>query len=125
MALTSDAIFSTNANVPFPSGYTKPTTAIVHPGTATVDVSSFVYSMPKANGTSTTELLGIAALVTAFETWFITFIDTTLGIDTVSDTVTAIATITKVTDGSAADDLFLNDATGVLDITFDATIEIA
>lgn len=123
MALTSDAIFSANANVPFPSGYTKPTTSIVQ--TTVVTVRDQVHSMTKSSGVSTTEILGIDAMITAFETFLITFIDTTLGIDTVSDTVTAIATITKVVVGTAADDIFLNDATGTLEITFDVTIENA
>jgi len=126
MALTSDAIFSDTANVAFPSGYTKPTTAIAHPGVATVEVKNYTYSMPRGSGVSTTELLGIAAMVTAFETWLDgTFVPTLMGVDTVTDTVTAIATITKVVTDSAADDMWLNDATGVINITFDCTFEIA
>ncbi len=125
MALTSDAIFAVNANVAFPSGYTKPTTAISHPGVATVEVKEYTYSMPRATGVSTTELLGIAAMLTAFETWLITFVDTVMGVDTVSDTVTAIATISKIVTDSEADDMWLDDATGAIDITFDCTFEIA
>lgn len=126
MALTHDAIFAINANVAFPSGYTKPTTAISHPGVAIVTVKDYTYSMPRANGVSTTELLGIAAMHTAFETWLAgTFVPTLMGVDIVSDTVTAIATITKIVTDSAADDMWLDDATGVIDITFDCTFEIA
>ena len=122
MALTSDAIFAEDANVPFPDGYTKPTTAISQ--TDVVNVRAYVYSMTRSSGVSTTTLLGIAAMITAFETWLITFVDTTLGIDTISDTVTAIASITKVTNGDASDEIFLNDATGTLEITFDVSIEV-
>jgi hypothetical protein len=126
MALTHDAIFAADANVAFPTGYAKPTTAITHPGVATVEVKNYTYSMPRASGVSTTELLGIAAMHTAFETWLAgTFVPTLMGVDIVSDTVTAIATYTKIVADSAGDDMWLDDASGVLNITFDCTFEFA
>lgn len=124
MALTSDAVFATNdSQVPKPSGYTAPTTAIEQTDPSTV--KDAVYSMPKSDATSTTPTLGLDGLISAFETWLSgTFIPTTLGID-VTNTVTAIARIKKIVVGDDPADIYENDATGTFEITFDCDIEVS
>jgi len=119
MALTSDAVFSANdGNIPQPSGYTKPTTAISLSGDI-LDIGPYTYSMTASSGVSTTPTLGLDALITAFETFISgTFVPTTLGVDTVSDTVNAIATITKIVVGDDPADIYENDATRTFEITF-------
>jgi len=126
MALTSDMLFADNdSNVPKPTGYTDPTTAISQ--TSPFTVEDYTYSMTASSGVSTTATLGMDALITAFETWFSgTFIPTTMGID-VTNTVTAIARVKKITvgDDEPGDEIYLNDATRKFEILFDATIEVS
>ena len=128
MALTSDMIFADNdANVPKPSGYTDPTTAISQ--TDPITFGPYTYEMTASSGVSTTATLGMDALISAFETWFSgTFIPTTLGIDTTGNTVTAIARVSKITvgdGGDPGDEIYLNDATRVFSIEFTATVEVS
>lgn len=125
MALTSDAIFSTrDENIPQPSGYTKPTTAITQ--TAPTTIGPYTYSMTASSGVSTTPTLGLTALLTAFETWFSeTFIPTTLGIDVSGNTVTAVATISKIVVGADPADIYENDSTRTFEITFTASVEVS
>ena len=125
MALTSDCLFDSGLeNIPLPSGYTVPTTAITQ--TSPVSLGPYTYSMAHSSAVSTTQTLGLNALVAAFETWLSgTFIPTTLGVDVAGNTVTAIATITKIVLGTAPADIYLNNATATVEITFTLTLEVS
>lgn len=125
MALTSDAVFAANDdNIPIPDGYTKPTTSIVLSGTI-VDIGPFTHSLIASSGVSTTPTLGMDALITAFETFISgTFVPTTLGVDTVSDTVEAIASISKIVVGDHPADIYENDATRKFEITFNLQMTV-
>lgn len=125
MALTKDAVFEVGAeNIPLPDSYTLPTTAIEQ--TDPTITAPIEYEMTGTSAVSTTPTLGLDALITAFETWLdATFIPTTLGIDVAGNTVTCVATISKIVVGDHPADIFENDATRKTVITFTASIEVS
>lgn len=124
MALTHDAIFADNDDgIPIPVGFAKPTTGISQ--TSPDTVSTRIFAMTASSGVSTTPALGLAALITSFETWLAgTFIPTILGVD-LTKTVTAIARISKIAVGNDPADIYENDATREFEITFSMTLEVA
>ena len=125
MALTSDALFAANDdNVPKPIGYADPTTSITLTGDILL-IGPYVYGLTATSGVSTTATLGMDALLTAFESWLAaTFIPTTLGVDIATDTVEAIAYISKIVVGDDPEDIYLNDATRTFEITFDLQMTV-
>jgi len=124
MALTKEVLLSADlANVPVPDGYTVPVAGITQTGNI-IDIGNYTYSLTASSGVSTTPTLGLDALLAAMDTALATHITTTLGIDTATDTVTAVATINKIVVGNDPADIYENDATRTFEITFGTTITV-